>query len=87
MRAAHRRGERLGFEGQLADVLTKPVALRKALPKAEAPSLGRLHHPVAVALLGCEQPARLLRLRLDLQHTHAHTHAQGRSRGTWGCIF
>ena len=76
--AAHRRGERLGLEGQLPDVFTKPVALRKALPEAEAPPLGRLHdlvkvrvrvklgfrvrvqslhHPVAVALLGREQPA------------------------------
>ena len=80
--AAHRRGERLGLEGQLPDVFTKPVALREALPEAEATPLGRLHdlvrvtvrvrvrvklgfrvrvqslhHPVAVALLGREQPA------------------------------
>ena len=46
--AAHRRGERLGLEGQLPDVFTKPVALRKALPEAEAPPLGRLHDLVRV---------------------------------------
>ena len=48
--AAHRRGERLGLEGQLPDVFTKPVALRKALPEAEAPPLGSLHDLVRVRL-------------------------------------
>ena len=48
--AAHRRGERLGLEGQLADVLTKPVALCEALPEAEAPPLGSLHHLVRISV-------------------------------------
>ena len=50
--AAHRRGERLGLEGQLPDVLTKPVALGKTLPEAEAPPLGSLHDLVRVTVRG-----------------------------------